>query len=82
MFEDLKDYMESLGKIREMGPEVIYPAHGKVVEVRKLRIVSGTPKWHYYCADLPGSRFQDQLLRQPQEPARVTNLVRDRELSF
>ncbi len=32
VFEDLKDYMDSLTKIRGLEPAVIYPAHGAVVE--------------------------------------------------
>ena len=35
VFEDLYDYMNSLNKILEIKPNVIYPAHGKVIEVSK-----------------------------------------------
>lgn len=35
VFEDLHDYMRSLDKILRIRPKVIYPAHGKVIEVRE-----------------------------------------------
>ena len=32
-FEDLHDYMQSLQKILELKPTVIYPGHGPVIRV-------------------------------------------------
>lgn len=39
VFEDLYTYMNSLQKILDMKPGVIYPGHGNIVEVR-LKIIS------------------------------------------
>lgn len=34
VFEDLFDYMNSLYEIERIQPEVIYPGHGNVIQVR------------------------------------------------
>ncbi len=41
VFEDLHDYMRSLDKILRIRPKVIYPAHGKVIEVRESTVRRG-----------------------------------------
>lgn len=40
VFEDLFDYMNSLRQIERMMPDVIYPGHGNVIQVRSICVIN------------------------------------------
>ncbi len=62
VFEDLHDYMRSLDKILRIRPKVIYPAHGKVIEVRESSVRRGifrTQCVFFHLRSIAGPRSQD-----------------------
>lgn len=65
VFEDLHDYMNSLKKILDMEPSVIYPGHGPVVE-------NPVPRIQYYIQHR--QQREDQILNALKEHGNSTSM--------